>query len=76
MPPSALVTMSSATKKTVHLCVRGKDVFVQVGELESPEEALFRTRYIAMNASDPHAAERSFVESAKRRYGVSFTRSL
>ena len=61
---------------TVHLCIRGKDVFVQVGDLENVQEALFRARYIAMNATDPHAAERSFVEATKKRYGVSFTRSL
>lgn len=57
----------------IHLCIRGRDVFVERDEFETHEDAVFRAWYLTRHVgADPHAEEMSRIESCKRKYGTSY----
>jgi hypothetical protein len=64
-------------KKMIHVCIRGRDVFVERDQFEAPEDAVFRAQFLAQHAgTEPHAEELSRIESCKRRYGTSYTSTV
>ena len=57
----------------IHLCIRGRDVFVERDQFEAPEDTVFRAWYLAHQAgTEPNAEEMSFIESCKRKYGTTY----
>lgn len=70
MRPCLVVLQS----KMIHVCIRGRDVFVERDQFEAPEDAVFRAWFLAQHAgTKPHVDEMSRIESCKRRYGTSYS---
>lgn len=57
----------------VHVCIRGRDVFVEQDPFETREDAFFRAWFMAKHAgTGPHIEELSRIESCKRKYGATY----